>query len=78
MNRPTPRRGLLAGLLAVVVFASSAVAMTARGTTSATGTAAQTSAAGAVSAAVDDDGHDGGRSHDGDGRHLLAHGGRGD
>jgi hypothetical protein len=60
--RSTSQRGLLAGLLALVLFASSAVAMTAHGTSGPTGTgadAAQPVAAGATAQTFDDgDRHD--------------------
>ncbi|MEA2385071.1 MAG: hypothetical protein QOH72_5042 [Solirubrobacteraceae bacterium] len=68
MHRSTPRNGLLAGLLAVVVFASGAVALTSRGTGAAAGTAGQAASAQTVSAGVNDDGGDGGHDgHHGDG-----------
>jgi hypothetical protein len=73
-QRPTPLRGLLAGLLALIAFASTAVAMTAGRTSSTAGSPAQLAAAqtvvggdgGPTDAARggdEADGHDGGRRH---------------
>jgi hypothetical protein len=77
MNRSTPHRGLLAGLLALVVFASGAVALAAHGTPGATGTGAQS----ATTAATGDRDRDGDRFGDGDGargrrQSLVGRGGR--
>jgi hypothetical protein len=81
MNRSTPRRGLLAGLLTLVVFASGAVALAARGTPGATGSGGQSATNGALSATAGDD-RDGGRFGDADGgrarrQDLVGRNGRG-
>jgi hypothetical protein len=82
MNRSTPHRGLLAGLLALVVFASGAVALAAHGTPGATGAGAQSATTAAASAATGDRDRDGDRFGDGDGargrrQSLVGRGGRG-
>jgi hypothetical protein len=51
--RPTPRRGLLAGLLALILFASAAIAMTAGGAGPAANGTAPTLAAQRVVSADD-------------------------
>jgi hypothetical protein len=74
MHTLSPRQGLLAGLLAFVLFASSAVAMTARGSGTAATAAAQAGAVQTPATALqtgggrDGDRGDGGRRGDGDGR----------
>jgi hypothetical protein len=62
-QRANPRRGLLAGLAAFVVFASSAVGMTAGASISSIASLPQTLTAHAFVH------HDDGRGDDGDGRH---------
>ena len=64
--RSHPRRGLLAGLLALAVFVSAAVAMTAGGSSASTTTAAPTTASVALQDGDGDGGHDarfGGHHH---------------
>jgi hypothetical protein len=59
-KRPTLQRGLLAGLLALITFASGAVAMTARGS----GTSTATAATGATPVISVHDGDGGGRQQE--------------
>ena len=51
-KRHTPQRGLLAGLVALIVFASGAVAITANGSSTATAGATQTQSARTVEAVI--------------------------
>jgi hypothetical protein len=67
MNRSSPHRGLLAGLLALVVSASGAVALAARGTPGTAGTGAQSATAAVASGTTRDGEVDGGRFGTGDG-----------
>jgi hypothetical protein len=79
MNRSTHHRGLLAGLLALVVFASGAVAIAANGGTGA-GNAARPLATATPSTTVDGDANRGGRfdiGDDGDGGRRGGDGGAG-
>jgi hypothetical protein len=74
-TRSTSHRGLLAGLLALVTFACSAVALTARPTSAPTPGAPQSQAG--LNPAVERL-RDAGRFRDGDGRQdVVARGGRG-